>query len=785
MADSPKVTHFESFETLVQAIEDDKTSRNVTARRYPIRPILFDSFESFRKLVRELTLYHNVAAYNIEDLLEDDDFWISSDVLIDKIMSINEDTIISPFSEIVRFYTEEKFNAFFHTIMVKKENDINHTGTRIYLPLIGIDIRFNKFIDSMSREIGPVWELDEEDPLPIDITLVPSEFSVPENIHCVKTTKEWLEYWQRDDAGDTICSSRPLNLFYKNSQPDKLFSITQVSNAYMFIKRFYSDSIEIPYAEKDKEYWSRLLKELQARKFKSLDFRKITCDVLNLQHISVGENFIPTWVNLKTDFHRWLLAKYFTTYKSIKFPYLKHVIDGLESYDATTLSAHIFNDIFEIDNYEEYFEERATYISSMSIVKIGQENEDILKTKLIETSSENFAKARDICGSTFLFERELLLQWYAEGRISLDWIRSKYPEAYAYFGDYTFENQKFSQSWIVNYMAEYKKAKVKDIYTDELSQYVKKYNADEQSFFEWYEDFEKNCDLRVPSEHYDHVYWIDALGIEWMPLIQYYLEGNQAKMRIEHAFVGATGLPTSTYHNPQEHDTKISSLDELVHGDYYVPYRTLAKEIALLKEIVDEVSRQKPNRRILIVSDHGLTSMSRLTPSKKYEKKASHEGRYIQLDKPCELADNDYLRFQNGDDNFIIALRHNSLNKLPVREVHGGCTPEEVLVPFIVLTNKEGQQGFYDITLCKNSLDIASPTIAFMIDYLSPDEKKLPRIKYNGIIDNLQYYMGSWNTTLKGVSAGKLNVEVLVDDFKQTFTVEIKSGIEEDDLFMM
>jgi len=29
------------------------------------------------------------------------------------------------------------------------------------------------------------------------------------------------------------------------------------------------------------------------------------------------------------------------------------------------------------------------------------------------------------------------------------------------------------------------------------------------------------------------------------------------------------------------------------------------------------------------------------------------------------------------------------LNTKPVREVHGGCTPEEILVPFIVISNKK------------------------------------------------------------------------------------------------
>jgi len=81
--------------------------------------------------------------------------------------------------------------------------------------------------------------------------------------------------------------------------------------------------------------------------------------------------------------------------------------------------------------------------------------------------------------------------------------------------------------------------------------------------------------------------------------------------------------------------------------------------------------------------------LSRLIDSKKYIVKASHEGRYIKLNSAETSEDTDYVRYNNGNDNFKIALTHASLNTKPVREVHGGCTPEEILVPFVVISNKK------------------------------------------------------------------------------------------------
>ena len=84
-----------------------------------------------------------------------------------------------------------------------------------------------------------------------------------------------------------------------------------------------------------------------------------------------------------------------------------------------------------------------------------------------------------------------------------------------------------------------------------------------------------------------------------------------------------------------------------------------------------------------------MTALSRLTDSKKYAKKASHEGRYIKLDSEEIIEDTDYIRHKTGTENYKVALTHASLNTKPVREVHGGCTPEEIIVPFIVISNKK------------------------------------------------------------------------------------------------
>jgi hypothetical protein len=115
---------------------------------------------------------------------------------------------------------------------------------------------------------------------------------------------------------------------------------------------------------------------------------------------------------------------------------------------------------------------------------------------------------------------------------------------------------------------------------------------------------------------------------------------------------------------------------------------SLCKEIDIVKDIFKKILNQTTETTFAIVSDHGLTALSRLVDSKKYTAKASHEGRYIELNNSDTIEDTDYIRHTNNGVNYKVALTHASLNTKPVREVHGGCTPEEILVPFIVISNK-------------------------------------------------------------------------------------------------
>ena len=149
------------------------------------------------------------------------------------------------------------------------------------------------------------------------------------------------------------------------------------------------------------------------------------------------------------------------------------------------------------------------------------------------------------------------------------------------------------------------------------------------------------------------VYWIDGLGIEYLSLIKEII--SKSNFQIENRRLQKQGIPSSTDHNKFEDAIKIEDLDNYIHNNLYQYPQTICKEIEI-KDIFSKILAQSAESTIAIVSDHGLTALSRLIDSKKYAVKASRRTWYIKLDSEETIEDTDYIRHKNGPNNFKVAL---------------------------------------------------------------------------------------------------------------------------------
>ncbi|HOH75105.1 MAG TPA: hypothetical protein PKW38_04935, partial [Paludibacteraceae bacterium] len=208
MTAAEKIDYFATIAELFKELKKDCHSTAILRRRYAVRFIMLDNFNLYQELIREMTR-EGVQIYNLEQLLDPDDRdgWITTDMLVNTIENLRGQVVVSPFSEIVRFYKDDKFKALFEGMSLMEFAD---TSTRIYIPLIGLKHRFENFLNTFSRieESQPVWAVNCTESQPVKINLIPPNFSFPKSINCLETVYDWLVFWKTHASTEQIlCSS--------------------------------------------------------------------------------------------------------------------------------------------------------------------------------------------------------------------------------------------------------------------------------------------------------------------------------------------------------------------------------------------------------------------------------------------------------------------------------------------------------------------------------------------------------------------------------------------------
>jgi len=776
------IIEFNDVEDLITEIKSDKSTKNILANRFPIRLIFLSRFETFRQLIEKLSSI-GVENYHLEKELPNPDGWITKDSLIEIVKNIQKDTAIVPFSEIIRFYSNQDFKNFFNQLLLIENDDLCR---RIYLPLIGIEERFEKeFYQGFSRkeESAPYWKIIHETPNSIRVFLSKNINSVEKigNYETIKNADEWLKFWKKRSPCDVICFSKPLNLFYKNTLPDTIFSIDQLANTKDLLEKIFNIEIPILFIESESQYWDRLSNLISNNYTTFTDFVK---DYFKVKSLSI-KSLLDYWFKTEDTFDKWLLKHYVLSQNCLKKKYLCMVLRSIVDYADHTLLKTLYQEIFNLENYIEYINDRLYLIK-----QYAHHKPIILCDEVIEELNDNLRSLIDskqallLSTGLFQFEKEYIFELFIKGTISDSHLLfERYPEMSYYDSLCTFDNLNDENEWILEYFSEYKKSKLSNSLSSNIKALLSKYNNDEKSFYEWYHSFESIHSI-YHSNQVDKVLWIDALGIEWVPFIENYLHQTKKDIKIIKKYIGVSNLPTSTEHNRFSDAKYIQDFDSFIHNNTYSYPDSILNEIDQLKQIIDKYVILDSNQNIAIVSDHGLTALSRLVNSKKYGKDDSHEGRYIEVKESSHASDSDYIVYKSEFDqnNYLIALKYNSLGKKPIREVHGGCTPEEVLVPFIILSNKKDTKELeFSIRIESTDISKKRPIVSLTIN----PKPIVAFIEFKGKSKRLAFNSetNKWEAKIDTSTSGKNPLKVVVGTTEKSFTINIKSGIIEEDLF--
>ena len=169
-------------------------------------------------------------------------------------------------------------------------------------------------------------------------------------------------------------------------------------------------------------------------------------------------------------------------------------------------------------------------------------------------------------------EKEIAVKWYGEGNLAVCDLREKpLPIFYCYLQNNVLPID--SQDWIENYIEKYKKAKFSNKYDQSVSDALLVHSSNDVAFNSWYQDFRTVRTILADRDDIDVFYWIDGLGIDWIPVVQHIIEAEkQNGIYLNEVIVGKSLLPTVTSINKVDLEkivsgklVKTGDLDNLAH----------------------------------------------------------------------------------------------------------------------------------------------------------------------------------------------------------------------------
>lgn len=802
---------FSSLEELFAHLEADKNWTGAEAglhNRYPIRFVLFDNFADFNEFI--VNRPDGIYKYSIETMIDQSspDSFLTYTELSRDIRSFTKkvpanDFVIYPFSEMARFYDNseiKEFDALIKTIRGEQApEDSQEAHVRLYIPIVGMQGKMGKF---MQDNITFVWEYKSgsdkgtynlviTDGTTYGVSGLNDQYTVVSNLY------EWLKLWEKgENIKQTIICSSP-NIFINShfAQPDNAFVYQKCQNAYEFLtKGLHIDFGIIDEPSSDEiPYWEQLASEIDINTFNFEEFVKERLDTFALNN---GYDFIKSWFDCETDFDRWLLSLYFRNVAD-KNSYIYKAVCQCANLTKSELFSTIATLIFDEINMESFIQERlqALKLAAEHDVNITEMAKQKLTAKLSDIASSPdkggcFRAVRLLTPFTDE-ERQLAIKWVSQGKASLNDIQRVFPQLYSYLQPFELNSLGSENQWIKEYFNAYRWAKLGDTYTEQIRNLLYEKNASPVTFQGWKDNFKTVKTILHHRNDIDVIYWIDGLGVEWVPFIRSIID-RYAK---EHVYlneihIGVSDIPTTTSVNRPKLESllpegvalpKIGDIDKYAHTTKKYP-QYIIEEMKMVENAIAKVLDDFNDKKIAFVSDHGITYLSQLVDGLEFGGiEPNHEGRCGNITSSI-VKDNKYVVLDDGQT--VCSLTHHSLSGKVDKShgAHGGCTPEELLVPIIIVSPIKNANS-YSVNIVSDEIDGTNPYLKFTIRGLSSVD--IPSIKYNGVcyqlsnIDVDTYQSERINLV---DTATKVTVFINGDSYK-TFGIKISTGAKEDDLF--
>lgn len=546
-------------------------------------------------------------------------------------------------------------------------------NARAILLLRGVPTQTTKIIREDNKMVDQQRAYISASPL-TNISIV----NMPEDIGLVaKTGMKHLLRTLEDGAFGNVFAST--SLFLDNA----LFPLSTLSGAYSVVKMLV-EGCTFDSGLGTEEQWQRLLRDLnKCGKKINVVFDKNGIDERIIDDLCLSVSGL--------EYRNWLVFLYLKlNAEQIQNSYLKLVVDETVSFEnfKNNLMVMITESSHKDRNFRQLYDERKRLLKNFP-------EEDIaifVKANEIDPK-ESIYRLTD----NTLLEKKTAVKWVARNGFS-EAISYVYPALDAYLKKYIFDCPVLAGE-LTEYFDLYKQQKVLNHISDDFIELVEKY-ASGISYAQL--PTRDNAIKAIADKSSAYLYWIDALGVEYMSYITALAKKKGLSI---HTDIVRSDLPTITLINKQFYEQwtggkkfKEEQLDNIKHKDKGGYFFTddedpihIPAELEVIERALNIAAMELGMhncKSFVIASDHGA---SRLAVIKKQEvpyetdTKGEHSGRCCKSFDGCDVS---YKVEENG---FIILSDYGRFRgSRPANvEVHGGASLEEIVVPVITLTLKK------------------------------------------------------------------------------------------------
>lgn len=476
-----------------------------------------------------------------------------------------------------------------------------------------------------------------------------------------------------------------------------------------------------------------------------------------------------------------------------KEPYLQYVLKRAASYDE--YQKLIFNGLLDVSPKDKVFP--VLYQSRKELLK-GMQDADIAGY-VAETTVRDDDRIYYLTDNTPEERHEIIKEIGKMGEIPST-IYDIYPALGDYLQNYGFFCKHGDR--ITDYFSRYKLLKFRDRIPSDFMDMVLELAKSGNRIYNSLPT--RGALLEQFDSAKDTLYWMDALGVEFLG----YIQKRAGTLGLEvHIQIGRAELPTLTcfnrdfYDNWQGPKEKTRELDRLKHEGHQIsesenkcPYPIhLSEELTIIDHVLMWMKTElesKRSNRIVLTSDHGASRLAVINNKENKWRMATdgkHSGRCCptnEIDEKPDCATDErgfwvlanYDRFKGGRKANV--------------EVHGGATLEEVLVPVIAFSLKDKNIDIKNLTpiTYSDNLELVPSLILYSAYYLENVSVYFNNKHYQAVRDenNVHKFHVSFPDFRK---SGTYTAEVYVDDNREkeiSFKIERKSAgrrQDQDDFF--